>query len=411
MARGNSRTLTDAGIRKIAKPAPGKRLEIFDALAPGLALRITDKGARSWTCYYRWAGKNQRVRLGAFPEISIADARDKARDAKDQAKAGIDPRVALTAAAAPSTPRTFGPLAEAYIKREVPRLARGSEIESLIRRQILRDWKDRVVDDLRKRDAIKLTDKLVDDGKSAAAYRLYETIKRLFSWFEERDELDVNPMAGLKPPSKKVRRQRTLTDPEIKVVWNAAEAIAYPFGRLVQILLLTGQRRDECASMRWREIDLNNGVWLIPEERTKSRRPQLVPLSKAAVDVLRALPRFDGDEDHDPEHDFVFTTTGGRRPVSGFSKMRSRFDEKCKVAGWVLHDLRRTCRTNLARLGVPEIVAERVIGHGPKGLVAVYDLHGYETEKRDALDRWARHIDLILNPPPKNVVELRQAAE
>ena len=151
--------------------------------------------------------------------------------------------------------------------------------------------------------------------------------------------------------------------------------------------------------MRWAEINLEKRELTISAGRTKSDREQIVPLSDMAVAILNELPRFAGG-------DFVFTTTAGRRPISGFARAKARLDKRVCIAHWRLHDLRRTVRTELARLGVPEIVSERVIGHGPRGLVAIYNMHQYTTEKRDALDRWARELHDIVTPPPDNVVRL-----
>ena len=149
--------------------------------------------------------------------------------------------------------------------------------------------------------------------------------------------------------------------------------------------------------MTWQEIDLEAKTWVIPAARSKSDREMLVPLSDFAVDLLEGLPRFEGC-------DFLFTARG-KQPVAGFGNAKVIADRESGVTGWRFHDLRRTCRTGLARLGVPEIVAERCLNHAPKGLSAVYNLHEYEQEKREAFQKWADHLRLIVNPPG-NVVAL-----
>lgn len=143
--------------------------------------------------------------------------------------------------------------------------------------------------------------------------------------------------------------------------------------------------------MRWQDVDLETTTWIIPAERSKSRREMLVPLSDLAVELPESLPRFEGC-------DFVFTSRG-KRPVSGFSKAREVAERESGVTDWRLHDLRRTCRTGLARLGVAEIVAERCLNHAPKGLSAVYNVHEYPDGKREALQKWADEIGTITNPP------------
>ena len=403
MPRKNSKHLTDPGIAKIGRAPKGKRVERFDAGAPGLALRITDNGVKSWSAYYRLNGAHKRATIGPWPAVGVAKARERAREIKDQAKAGIDPKQAREAeqeANEDEAPGTFGAVAERYIKRECPRLKRGWEVERIIRRELMPAWRDRSIVELRKRDAIRLTDALVDAGKPAAAHRLHEIIRRIGRWAARRDEIDLNPFSNMDPPAPKVIRDRYLKPDEIKAVWEAWDAAAYPFGPLGKMLLATAQRLNECARMQWPEIDRDNAVWIIPPERTKSGRETEVPLSSLALEILDALPRF-------TEGEYVFTTTSGERPVSGFSRAKARTDNLSGVSGWRLHDLRRTARTGLAEIGVPQIVAEKVLNHAERNvLVATYDRHEYADEKRDALERWASRLRAILEPPPDNVIAL-----
>ena len=437
MPRLNSKYLTDPGISKITKARTGKRTEKFDAGAPGLALRITDKGVKSWSVYYRLDGKHKRLTIGAWPEIGVAKARDQAREIKSQVKAGIDPKEAGKAektAAKNEAADTFGVIAAEYIKIEClerklknnkvlpPKLKRGREVESLIRRELTPHWQNRPFAELRKRDAIKRTEALVDDGRPAAAQRLHEIIRRIGRWAARRDRISLNPFADMDPPIDKVVRDRYLKPHEIEAVWSAWDAIGYPFGPFGKLLLTTAQRLREVAQMQWPEIDRDNALWIIPAGRTKSGRETEVPLSSLALEVLDTLPRF-------TEGDFVFTTTSGKSPVSGFSKSKRRTDtlileaarEQAEENGqdpesvepmppWRTHDLRRTARTGLAELGVPQIVAEKVLNHAERNvLVKTYDRHEYADEKRDALERWALRLREITEPPPENVVELKAA--
>ena len=155
--------------------------------------------------------------------------------------------------------------------------------------------------------------------------------------------------------------------------------------------------------MQWQEVDLNKAQWTLPAERSKSERAHIVPLSKPAVQIIKSLPRYLGGP-------FVFTTTEGRRPVSGFSKMKLVLDKAAKVTDWRLHDLRRTGRSEMARLKVDDIVAERVLNHVPRGLAKVYNRYGYLDEKREALDLWARELRKITRPAKGAVVKLRKRA-
>jgi integrase len=212
-------------------------------------------------------------------------------------------------------------------------------------------------------------------------------------------------MARTKP--KERARDRTLSDEEIRDVWKALDGISQPFPRLVRTLLLTGQRRDEVSRMRWEEID--NDTWIIPGERYKTKVASAVPLTS----VVRALL------DVSAKKDFIFSTTGGKKPFSGFSKAKAALDEKIKemrqkdgrdaMPAWVLHDLRRTARSLMSRASVPSDIAERVLGHVIPGVRGVYDRHSYDAQKRDALERLSSLLNQILNPAP-NVVSFPATA-
>ncbi len=424
MPRRNSRFLTEPTIERMRKPRKGGRNEVFDSGAPGLALRITDKGARSWCVYFRLADatgqrKNQRMTLGAYPALGVSQARKLAQGARDQVAAGIDPRVAKAAEIearakkAVATERfLFGNIAEKYIRARCQRtedggprkghLKRGNEVESVIQRHLIPTWGNRPITEIGRLDLRDVTRPVVT-AKPMAAHRLHQIGKTLFNWAVDEGFLDASPFARMKAPVQNRPRERDLKHPEVKRLWAACEATSYPFGPLVQLLALTLQRRNEVAGMQWREIDLNKELWVLPAERSKSRRAHIVPLSKPALKILKAVPRYLAG-------DHVFTTTEGRRPVSGFSKMKSNLDAAARVKDWRLHDLRRTGRSELARLKIDDVVAERVLNHLPRGLAKVYNQYQYFDEKRDALTLWARELRKITRPSEAEVVRLRKRA-
>jgi integrase len=417
MPKRNSKYLTEPGIKKMARAPKGKRIERFDSGADGLCLRITDRGSKTWCISYHFPDedgelKHYRFTIGPWPAIGIAEARDQARLIKSQARARIDPKAVREAAwemeraeAKTKTRKTFRAIAENYIAFEVPGLKRGSESESLIRKILIPEWGDRQASKIEPGDLTEITDRLQKDGKPAAARHAYEIATRVFNWAQGRGDIGASPFAAMRPPVKKVPRGRALKEHEIKALWPVLTEMAYPFGPLQQLLLLLGQRRSEVAEMQWSEVDANKRTWTIPAARSKNDSEHIVPLPDAAVNILNSLPRFS-------EGDFVFTTTAGARPVSGFSKAKTRTDQilakhKTAIDGWRVHDLRRTCRTGMARLGVPEIVSERVLNHLPQGLGKIYNLHEYLPEKAAALARWAQEVANIVEPPPENVVKLK----
>ena len=419
--RETTRTLTDLAVKKIKPPAAG-RAEHWDAALPGFGLRVSSSGVKSWVLMTRVNGRQKRITLGRYPGLRLDKARELARDNLYQASKGVDPteekrsRKAEAAAAAKAKqetgylPGSFGDVAERYIKRETPRLRRGWEVERIIRRELLgeknADWSDRPIDGLRKRDAIQATNALLDEGKPQAANLLARYIKRIFNWAVEQDELENSPFASMKPPAALVSRDRVLTDGEVKAIWEGANDMGWRFGPFIQLLVVTGQRRNEVAGMRWTDLkDLDTpekALWTIPRERAKSDRAHDVPLSPLAVEILDALPR--------SKSDFVFPATSGEGHISGYSKVKRRLDEKTEVTNWRLHDFRRTMATGMARLGVAELVLAKVLNHSARavaGITAVYDRHTYLDEKRHALNAWARKLESIVRPGDDKVVPLR----
>jgi integrase len=202
-----------------------------------------------------------------------------------------------------------------------------------------------------------------------------------------------------------------LGDPEIVALWRAAERLGYPYGPLFQLLLMSGQRKSEIAEARWREIDLKSHLLIVPSARMKSDAPHVVPLVDDAMRIIEALPRF-------ANGDFLFSSTAGAMPVNGFSKAKLHLDglmldelrkenPEAELAPFVIHDIRRTMRSNLSALPVPDLVRELVIGHAKPGLHKIYDQYAYLPERQHALELWAQRLRSIVEPPPDNVVTLK----
>ena len=212
-----------------------------------------------------------------------------------------------------------------------------------------------------------------------------------------------SPCDRLKPADligRKEARSRVLDDRELKALWHASEALGYPYGDLLRLLAITGQRKSECAEAPWDEFDLDGKLWAIPAARMKADAPHVVPLSDMAIEVLQGLRRFRAGN-------FLFSTTYGANPVNGFSKAKARLDRAmadalgAAPAPFVLHDIRRTVRTRMSALPISSDVAELIIAHARPGLRRVYDLYAFEAEKRCALDLWAGKLATIVSERPK----------
>jgi integrase len=254
---------------------------------------------------------------------------------------------------------------------------------------------------------IELLDGIVDSGRGTSANRVLAHTRKFLNWCVERDILQASPAAGVKAPADENARDRVLSDDEIRLFWAACDDAGFPFGPLGKLLLLTGQRRGEVGEITDKEI--SGDTWSLAPDRTKNGRAHDVPLSQAAQAILAGVERIKS------KAGYLFTTTG-ETPVSGFSKAHKAISAKMaelaseaageavEIPAWTWHDLRRTCATGLARLGVPVWVTEAALNHvsGTRaGLVSVYQRHDYAAEKREALDLWALAVvDIVAGLDP-----------
>ncbi|MEM8574790.1 MAG: tyrosine-type recombinase/integrase [Pseudomonadota bacterium] len=408
------RKLSDTYLRSL-KPATSKRIEVMDTYVPGFGVRLSESGRKTFILVARYPGSSNPTRrsLGEYPSLSLEKARKKAGEWRDLIRAGKDPKdeeADKRRAEQRKRADTFNGVAEDYIKRVLPKQRRGDIVAREIRREFSERWKGRPVTSIDRRDVIRVINETVDRGATYQAHNLFGHLRSLFNWAIEIGDygLEISPCDRIRPKlliGEREPRQRVLDDAEIKAFWKAADELGYPYGPLYQLLLLTGARKNEIGQARWSELDLEKKVLVVPAERFKSNAQHLVVLSETAVAIVEALPTFS-------EPDYLFSTTFGSRPVSGFAKAKEKVDclmeaqLEAKLTPWRTHDLRRTVRTKLASLRVADAIAEMVIGHGKRGLQRVYDQHSYEPEMREALELWASRLRNIVEPPPENLIAL-----
>jgi integrase len=443
-------------------PAASGQYDVMDDVIGRLGVRVTDKGTKSYTVYARFPGGAgaTRRRLGDPAIMTVADARAKAREWLLMVEAGRDPAVVQADAREGEEQRraaTFESVAWEFLKRQVIGAAEFERLSAIAREQhpdlpladalartirdptnrarpkmrkapvyvkqiayeLIKPWGRKPITDIRRADVNDLLDAMVERGSPYSAHNVLGLIRRLFNWAisRERYGLEHSPCDRLKPRDAighaKVSRSRVLSDVEIVAFWQAAEKLGYPWGPCFQLLLLLGQRRSEIGEARWSEIDLTNRLWVIPPERMKTGLAHTVPLPDDAVAILQSLPRF-------KRGDYLFSSTTpghhyfGEFPIRGFGKAKARLDARMREAlgelePFVTHDLRRTMRTRLSSLPIPDEVRETMIAHTRPGIKGVYDLHGYDNEKRHGFKLWAARLKSIVAPPPDNVVSLPAA--
>jgi integrase len=308
---------------------------------------------------------------------------------------------------------TFRTVAEEFIARHVARARTARSIELRIRRELITRWGDRPIAGITRRDVIEMIEEIVDDGRPAAAHATLAYTKRLFGWAIARDIIEHSPADRVSARDLigvKRARQRVLSGPELKLLWTATEGpveVTYPDGPFIRLLVLLGVRRSELAQATWDEFDLDSALWALGGRRTKTADPFVVPLPAMATQILRALPRSRSSR-------FVFAAERGGGPINSFDSIKERLDHRIaalnggqSIPGWVLHDARRSFRSNLSKLGVEHRVCELCLGHRQPGIVSVYDTHRFERERREAMERWAAHLLSIVEPARDKVVRLR----
>ena len=368
---------------------PGKdRLVVFDDDLPGFGLRISGGGSRQWVVQYRNAlGQTKRESLGRVGLLSATEARRAAGERLARAKLGEDPHAERAKERARAA-ITFGHGIEPYLAAVTPNLRPASLSEAARYMRVV--WKPlhrtplHAVD--RKQVAARLAE-IARDAGPYAANRARAALSAHFAWLIGTGAADMNPVVGVPKPAPEERRARILTEDEIKAVLGACRDD--DFGRIVRLLLLTGQRRDEVAGMAWAEIDLVGAVWKLPAERVKNGLPHDVPLSGAALGLLTEAPRLEG-------RTLVFGQ--GEGGFQGFSRAKAAHDKRSGVTGWRLHDLRRTAATGMNEIGVLPHVVEAVLNHISShraGVAGIYNRAIYATEKRIALDMWAAYLSAI----------------
>jgi integrase len=384
--------LTDIAIRRAAPPATGQT-EIWDSAIPGFGVRITPKGARSFVLLYRYQGHPRRWTLGRYPAISLADARQMASDALTKLEAGKDPQAAEIEQGATLFADTLERFFTTYCDQH-NRPSTAAETRRNMSAIFLPPWKNRTLASITRVDVLTITDGLIAKGSPSAARHAHSHARKFFSWCVERGLVEASPMTSLRPPVRAQNRARALSLPELVAVYDAAGQIGYPFGTIVRLLILTGQRRGEVTGMEWSELDVTAALWTIPAVRSKNGRAHALPLAPVALNTIETIPRL--------SQRFAFPARGNDDATfSGWSKAKRELDAMIGISDWTLHDLRRSMATSLASLGTPPHIVERILNHAGgtfAGVAGVYNRFEYADEMREALQHW-EHALLISDHP------------
>jgi integrase len=439
-----SRGLTDAFLDGLTPPPAAPPYEVADSREPGLRVRVWPSGKKSFVWYYRTGGKTKVLTLGLHGEHAGQLTVDKARAALRKAKA-LHADGQRPDGTAEGAPRTVAELAELfYQKRIVPHRSRPDVVRQVLDHDILPAIGGRKLKNLATPAVSPVIDMMVERGAATHAGKALATMKQMFRFAEARGYVERSPAASLDPTDLgviKEIRERHLDGDEIKAVWHAldkAPRLSPHFRLALKILLLTGVRSGELRLARWEHVDFDKAVWTVPKEHQKTRKtkgakdwrvplaPQVRALFKELHDLtgetglVLASPTESGDEDED--NSAPTTEKKEIKPADDKAiarAVRRLFTLKIKqpnggkiplldMEEWSPHDLRRTCRTWLGRLGIDFIVAEKCLNHSLSRIAETYDRSDYFEERRAALERWADHVDLLVGKVP-NVVAMRSA--
>jgi integrase len=427
------RDFTDRFLKSIKPTALGKRTIFFDAQVPGFGIRVTERSTDeckgSFVLVTRYPGSPNPAprRIGDYPVMSLSEAREVAREWRRDIAKGIDPKEKAAEAAREQQrlrANTFGAAFASFAEDHLKSLRTGAAVEASVKNHVFPALESRPMREIKRSEILSLINRLKKDSP-IAANRVLAYLKKFFAWALENELVDDSPAASIKRPTaeKDRERERVLADREIRAFWRACGEMG-AFGRAFRFMLATGQRRSEVGAATWSEMDESEALWTLGKARTKAKRLHDVPLSELALSILGDCPKVG---------DFVFASgrssvaRDGQAPapvaLAGWGKAKERLDElmlsharvvdgeKSKeIEDWRLHDLRRTAATHMARLGVDRLVIGKVLNHAEGGVTKRYDRHRYDAEKRAALDRWALHLQSVVDGKDGgNVVQLASA--
>src|SRR6516165_10932653 len=396
--------LTKVNIAKVAVPSGKSEIIEFDDDVPGFGLRVRAGGSATWIFQYRQGNKQRRLSLGSAAAITAHNARERASELHARVRLGEDPagqKIESRTRAAETLGSVLRPYPLVKKSELKPRTYEEVERHLLQHSKRLHGLQLTAID--RRTVAALLTTLAANSGPNLAN-SVRASLSSFFGWAMREGLAEANPMIGTNKAAVNASRDRVLRDDELRLIWDALGND--PYGDIVRLLALTGQRRDEIGSLRWREVDFDKAVISLAAERTKNGKPHDIPLSATALDILKNRPRLAGRE-------YVFGANG----FAGWSNCKRELDAriagKGAIPAWRLHDLRRTLSTRMHDdLQVQPHIVEAVLNHvsGHKGGVAsVYNRAAYAKEKAIALARWAEHLAAIVSGRSK-VVSMRGGA-
>src|ERR1700738_4696082 len=361
-----------------ALKAANKDTVYWDAGLPGFGVKVPPRGRKVFVVLYRIGGAGSRLRkytIGPYGRVTLQMARAEAQKLLAARLEGRDPATEKRESKRRMTADRVDDLIEVFIVQHVSKTRKAAEISRLLRREVVSRWGNRCVHAIGKRDIVELASEIAQRGTPMAANTLLKVIKTFLNWCVGRAVIDASPAEGVPLPGKEVARDRVLTNNELASIIWAARQIGGAYGGIVEMVA--------------EEIDVNSRTWPLPGSRTKNGKPHIVHLSEACIKLIKRASGLGS---------YVFSISGVK-PFQNFTNAKRALDELSGVTGWRLHDLRRTCVSGMARLGVPPHVADKILNHQSgtiSGVAAVYQRHDFLAERKLALERWGQYIETLV---------------
>lgn len=369
------------------KPVQGQRIEYWDNSTRNFGLRVTENGRKTWFLMYVFNHRKKRLSLGVFPDIGLSEARLRAR--KAQQRIDIDAIDPGEQRKQQRHAETFGELTEQYLELHAKPMKKSwREDQRILGTYFLPRWRHYKASTISRRDVLGVLDEFVARGSSIQGNRALAVIRKMYNWGIQRDIVQMNPCHLIPNPGREQKRERVLSDDEIRAIWKLLQKEPKQNAVYLKLLLLTAQRPGEVATMKWSEIDLNAGWWTLPD--SKNRHSHRVPLSRWAIRLLKDLIA-EGECS-----EWVFKGRKRDLPVGDYKKLLCRIKEGAGIE-FTRHDLRRTASSKMTSIGVPRFTVRKILNHTEKDVTAVYDRYSYDSEKQEALNVWAYKLAHIVN--------------
>lgn len=375
------------------KPTPNAQIDYFDASLPGFYIRISPGGRKTFGVMYRHGGRVRRMTFGTFPPLMLADARERAKEELRKAAKGEDPAAQK---AMDRKSDAFEALADAYLERYAkPKKKSWKEDKRIIENKL-----NPAIGNITAKLVTRVQIRELLDGIATTApieaNRTLATVRKIYNWALSQDLVESNPCHRISAPGIEHRRDRVLSQDEIKKLWEEFEKETHGVSATFKLRLITAQRGGEVFSVEWKELDLEHGWWTIPGEKSKNGLAHRVPLTPPAIRILMNVREKQMRSKRRKKSPWVFPARSGGGHLTTVQKSVEKIRERSGIKDFTAHDLRRTAASMMTGMGIPRLTVSKILNHVEPGVTAVYDRHSYDREKREALDAWGRHLQLMI---------------